>query len=73
MSALDGRIRSIAREEAAAALSEGPAAGTGNSEVAELRATVEDLTARLEALESAPAPTATATKRTSRKTAEHGE
>lgn len=71
MSALDGRIRSIAREEAEAVLGDGPEAGTRDSDVAELRAKVEALTARLDELESVTAP-ATA-KRTSRKTAEHGE
>lgn len=73
MSALDGRIRTIAREEAEAVLGGEPAtaAPARDGEVAELRATVENLSARLEALESVPATTAT--KRTSRKTAEPSE
>lgn len=74
MSALDGRIRSIAREEAAAVLGDAPPVKpeTGG-EVAELRAAVEELTARLDTLESAAAATATAPKRASRKTAESAE
>lgn len=73
MSALDGRIRTLAREEAAALLADGSAAGTRDSEVAELRAKVEELTARLYALETPAAATSPASKRTSRKTAESTE
>jgi hypothetical protein len=56
MSALDGRIRTIAREEAAAVLADGPAAGAqeAGGDAAQLRAEVEALTIRVEALEKAP-------------------
>lgn len=82
MSALDGRIRHLAREEAAALLDsiKSPSAemaatggtvkaGVVQQEVAELRATVERLTGRLDELEKAtqekPAPRRTARKETS--------
>jgi len=74
MSALNERIRLLAREEATALLGAGPTAARaqeGGGEVAELRAQVEALTARLDVLEAAaPAPAA---KRTGRKTAESTE
>jgi hypothetical protein len=76
MSALDGRIRHIAREEAAALLGAGPAAAStqdAGGEVAELRSQVEALGARLDALEAAATAPAPAAKRGARKTAESTE
>ncbi|MBE4758293.1 hypothetical protein [Streptomyces caniscabiei] len=82
MSALDGRIRHLAREEAAALLdsikspSVEMAAAGGTDRVAELEKQVADLTARLAKLEngtetaSAEAPR---TRRSPRKTAETSE
>lgn len=64
MSALDGRIRTIAREEAAAALDGAPAGAQGPDRVAELEQQLAELTARVEELEKTPAPVV---KRTARK------
>ncbi len=66
MSALDARIRRLAREELAAA--GGPPAADGPDRVAELEQQLADLTARVDDLEKAAAP-APAAKRTTRKTA----
>lgn len=82
MSALDGRIRSLAREEATAllaaggdvtpAFSEGIPLDEGNSRVIALEKKVEDLTARLDALEKTTSPGAVA-KRAARKPVGSGE
>jgi hypothetical protein len=63
VSALDARIRHLAREELAAAGA--PSATAGPDRVAELEQQLADLTARVEELEQAP----TAAKRAARKTA----
>jgi hypothetical protein len=57
-SPLDGRIRKLAREEVADLLGNGPAPATGaqdaSSEVADLRAQIEALASRVDALEKTP-------------------
>jgi hypothetical protein len=70
VSALDARIRHLAREELASA--GGAPASVGPDRVAELEKEVADLTARVNELEKAAAPAPTA-KRTPRKTTEPGE
>lgn len=65
MSALDGRIRTLAREEVAAALEGAPAGAEGPDRMAELEQQLAELTARVEELETTPAPVV---KRTARKT-----
>jgi hypothetical protein len=67
MSALDARIRRLAREEAEALAGGAPAAvleTTGPDRLTELEKEVADLRARLEKLENAPRRTATARKGT---------
>lgn len=67
MSALDARIRKLAREEAEALTGAPPATvleTTGPDRVAELEKEVADLRARLEKLENAPRRAATARKGT---------
>lgn len=69
MSALDARIRRLAREEAESLTGAAPAAvqeTSGPDRVAELEKEVAELRARLEKLENAPRRAATA-----RKTAEN--
>lgn len=76
MSALDGRIRALAREEATALLTDGAEVSgmqEAGGEVAELRVQVEALTSRLDALEAAAAAPAPAAKRTARKTTDTSE
>lgn len=68
MSALDARIRRLAREEIEAGGSTTSAAD-GSDRVAELEKEVADLRARLENLETAATPA----KRTARKASESGE
>ncbi|MFJ8538195.1 hypothetical protein [Streptomyces sp. NPDC093591] len=66
MSALDARIRRLAREEAAALTGADPDAtpAAADTELAQLRQQVEELTARVEALEKAPRQARTARKET---------
>lgn len=70
-SALDGRIRHIAREEATAALA-AQQPTTGSDETAELKTQVAALSARVEELEKAAAPAPTP-KRATRRNAETAE
>lgn len=80
-SPLDGRIRKLAREEVADLFGNGPASAAGaqdaGGEVAELRAQIEALASRVEALEKTPSVSEQvkmASRRgTARKTAESTE
>ena len=72
MSALDARIRHLAREEVAAA--GGTPAADRPDRVAELEKQLADLTARVDELEKTATTSAPAAKRTTRKTtSEPGE
>jgi len=64
-SPLDGRIRALAREEAAALLGDTPAAAevTDSGEVTALKAEVAELRARLDVLEKASGQTARRTRK----------